>query len=151
MWMLNLLTSSNSQSPSIWNQYNTRWGNQVIDQRKPKTNYSQSLSTKVLLTTASTYLQKFETIENWIDTRTQTLDEHPINGFSQKKKINGNLHLTKMVYSVSNIYKHPLTGYIAVGFILIGSIVMWDKEKDGTCVCPMHNEFFSHRNRLFKV
>ena len=20
---------------------------------------------------------------------------------------------------------------------------MWDKEKDGTCICPMHNDFFS--------
>ena len=42
----------------------------------------------------------------------------------KKKTIIGNLYLTKVVCSVSDIYKHPLTGYIAVGFVLIGSILM---------------------------
>lgn len=61
---------------------------------------------------------------------------------AKKENHQWHLHLTKVVHSVSHIYKHPLTGYIAV-VLYVGSILMWDKEKDGTCICPMHNEFFS--------
>ena len=73
------------------------------------------------------------------DKNSNTLWTTPSMDLAKKKKPS----LATSICSVSDIYKHPLTGYIAVGFVLIGSILMWDQEKDGTCICPMHNDFFS--------